>query len=137
MEKDTFWSEIRSGFWKQSGTPPPRIPRCTPHPGQIYHNFSFPLVLYLTRVVLATCMVSKYSCSLLLDCMEPILVFCVWIVVSDFKPSQDMSTGHEKVIGQIHKRDQSRGKMHVLCEIHWILWSVSSLVHMLGTQAMR
>ena len=48
-----------------------------------------------------------------------------------------MSTGHEKVIGQIHKRDQSRGKMHVLCEIHWILWSVSSLVHMLGTQAMR
>ena len=69
--------------------------------------------------------------------MEPILVFHVCVVVSDFKPSQDMSTGHEKVIGQIHKRDQSRGKMHVLCEIHWILWSVSSLVHMLGTQAMR
>ena len=67
--------------------------------------------------------------------MEPILVFCVCIVVSDFKPSQDMSTGHEKVIGQIHKRDESRGKMLVLSEIHWILLSVSSLVHMLGTQA--
>ena len=80
-------------------------------------------------------MVSKYSCSLLLDCMEPILIFCVCIVVSDFKPSQDMSAEHEKVIGQIHKRDQSRGKMHMLCEIDWILWSVSSLVHMLGTQA--
>ena len=63
--------------------------------------------------------------------MEPILVFRVCVVVSDFKPSQDMSTGHEKVIGQIHKRDQSRGKML------WILWSVSSLVHMLGTPAMR
>ena len=67
--------------------------------------------------------------------MEPILIFCVCIVVSDFKPSQDMSTGHEKVIGQIHKRDESRGKMLVLSEIHWILLSVSSLVHMLGTQA--
>ena len=121
VEKDTFWSEIGCRFCEQGGKRPPRIPRYTPPPPppsgtNLPQFFIFFSLIYLTLVVLPTCMVSKYSCSLLLNCIEPILVFRVFIVVSDFKLSKDMSTGHEKVIGQIHKRDQSGGKMHVLCE---------------------
>ena len=33
-ENDIFWSEIGSGFGEPDGTPPPRIPRCTP-PGML------------------------------------------------------------------------------------------------------
>jgi len=34
-----FWSEIGSGFGEPGGTPPPRIPRCTPPPGNYLTSY--------------------------------------------------------------------------------------------------
>ena len=38
VENGIFWSEIGSGFGDAGGTPPPKIPRSTPHPPGLYRT---------------------------------------------------------------------------------------------------
>ena len=51
VENNSFWSEIGSGFGKQSSTPPPRIPKSIPQ-GLTVHLCLFECYIMLLIVLL-------------------------------------------------------------------------------------
>ena len=51
VENNSFWSEIGSGFGKQSSTPPPRIPKSIPQ-GLTVHLCLFECCIMLLIVLL-------------------------------------------------------------------------------------
>ena len=50
MGKSIFWSDIGSGFGDASGTPPPKIPRSTPHPREVHSDVFCRYIYFKTEV---------------------------------------------------------------------------------------